>query len=117
MADSADLGATDADGALFGYEGLYSFGSAIIPSSLGVNPSLTIAAVAERCAERLVARGRDLGLPVGDVTPGVPAERVGERVIPPPLRKNRRRGSTRRTHRRRRLSRAQRRHTRRRPAS
>ena len=45
-------------GAVFGYEGLYCIDSSIIPTSLGVNPSLTIAAVAERCAERLVARGR-----------------------------------------------------------
>ena len=37
--------------------------------SLGVNPSLTIAAVAERCAEALVHRGADLGLP-GRVRPG-----------------------------------------------
>ena len=51
MADSPDLGVTDHRGAVFGYEGLYCIDSSIIPTSLGVNPSLTIAAVSERCAE------------------------------------------------------------------
>ncbi|MDX6666136.1 MAG: enediyne biosynthesis protein [Solirubrobacteraceae bacterium] len=84
MADGADLGVVDADGAVFGYEGLYCFGSSVIPTSLGVNPSLTIAAVAERSARRLVTRGHDLGLPARPAAfrPGVPPETVGERVIP-----------------------------------
>jgi enediyne biosynthesis protein E9 len=84
MADSADLGVVDDSGQVFGYEGLHCFGSSIIPTSLGVNPSLTIAAVAERCADRLVARAGELGLPVAPAgfRPGVPAESVGARVIP-----------------------------------
>jgi cholesterol oxidase len=84
MAESADLGVVDADGAVFGYEGLYCFGSSIIPTSLGVNPSLTIAAVAERNAARLVARGADFGLPQRPATlrPGVPPQTVGDRVVP-----------------------------------
>jgi choline dehydrogenase-like flavoprotein len=63
MADSADLGVVDDHGAAFGYEGLYCIDSSIVPTSLGVNPSLTVAALAERCAERLVRRAGDLGLP------------------------------------------------------
>jgi choline dehydrogenase-like flavoprotein len=49
-----------------------------------VNPSLTIAAVAERCSDRLVARGPSLGLPAppADFRPGTPAQIVGPRVIP-----------------------------------
>ena len=84
MAGSADLGVVDAAGAVFGYEGLYCFGSSIIPTSLGVNPSLTIAAVAERNAEALVARAGDLGLPVrpGALKAGVPPQTIGERVVP-----------------------------------
>ena len=58
MAASPDLGVVDHRGAVFGYEGLYCIDSSIVPTSLGVNPSLTIAALAERCAERLVARRR-----------------------------------------------------------
>jgi cholesterol oxidase len=84
MAESPDLGVVDPTGAVFGYEGLYCFGSSIIPTSLGVNPSLTIAAVAEHNAEALVARAGDLGLPraPGGLSPGIPPETVGERVIP-----------------------------------
>jgi choline dehydrogenase-like flavoprotein len=63
MAREPGLGVTDHRGAVFGYEGLYCIDSSIIPTSLGVNPSLTIAAVSERCAEQLVDVAGDLGLP------------------------------------------------------
>jgi cholesterol oxidase len=84
MAESADLGVVDADGAVFGYEGLYCFGSSIIPTSLGVNPSLTVAAIAERNAQRLIGRGHDLGLPrrPEGQHPATPPETVGPRVHP-----------------------------------
>jgi enediyne biosynthesis protein E9 len=84
MADSPDVGVVDDSGQVFGYEGLHCFGSAIIPTSLGVNPSLTIAAVAERCADRLVARAPDLGLPAAPAgfRPGVPPQTIGARVMP-----------------------------------
>jgi hypothetical protein len=84
MAESPDLGAVDEHGALFGYEGLYALGSSIIPTSLGVNPSLTIAAVAERCCDALVARAADFGLPAAPAgfSPGIPREIVGQRVGP-----------------------------------
>ena len=83
MADSKELGVTDHTGAVFGYEGLYCIDSSIIPTSLGVNPSLTIAAVGERCAEGLVAAGADLGLPTAvPQQPRRPAEHLGERIRP-----------------------------------
>jgi choline dehydrogenase-like flavoprotein len=63
MAADPGLGVTDHRGAVFGYEGLFCIDSSIIPTSLGVNPSLTIAAVSERCAEHLVDAAGDLGLP------------------------------------------------------
>ena len=74
MASGPDLGVVDHRGAVFGYEGLYCIDSSIVPTSLGVNPSLTIAAVAERCAERLVADGAAFGLPArpADLVPEVP---------------------------------------------
>ncbi|MDX6671719.1 MAG: enediyne biosynthesis protein [Solirubrobacteraceae bacterium] len=85
MAESPALGVTDHSGAVFGYEGLYCIDSSIVPTSLGVNPSLTIAAVSERCADLLVRRAGDLGLPARPATlrPGVPREIVGDRVAAP----------------------------------
>ena len=94
MADSPDLGVVDDSGAVYGYEGLYCIDSSIIPTSLGVNPSLTIAAVSERAAEQLVARAGDLGLPArpAGFKHGIPPEIVGERVVPvlPPRPKHKR---------------------------
>jgi choline dehydrogenase-like flavoprotein len=63
MADSADLGVVDHRCEVFGYEGLFCLDSSAIPTSLGVNPSLTISAVCERAAAALVRRGGDHGLP------------------------------------------------------
>jgi choline dehydrogenase-like flavoprotein len=83
MAESPDLGVVDDRGAVFGYEGMFCAGSSIIPTSLGVNPSLTIAAVAERVADGVIARGHGLGLPIAPVVrPVRPEERVGPRVHP-----------------------------------
>jgi choline dehydrogenase-like flavoprotein len=58
--------------------------SSVIPTSLGVNPSLTISAVCERAAGRLVRVADDFGLPKAPkgfrfATPG---EHVGRRVHP-----------------------------------
>ena len=85
MADTPDLGVVDADGAVHGYEGLYCIDGSIVPTSLGVNPSLTIAALSERCADALVGRAGGLGLPArpAGFTPGIPDEIVGERVVMP----------------------------------
>lgn len=84
MADSADLGVVDDTGAVYGYEGLFCIDGSIIPTSLGVNPSLTISAVSERCAEALVNRADDLGLPKrpAHLRLRVPPQHVGLRVKP-----------------------------------
>ena len=84
MADTKDLGVTDSTGKVHGYEGLYCIDSSIIPTSLGVNPSLTIAAVSERCAEALIRNAADLGLPARppNLRQRVPEEIVGPRVLP-----------------------------------
>jgi cholesterol oxidase len=84
MATDKDHGVVDHRCEAFDNEGLFCIDSSSIPTSLGVNPSLTIAAVSERAADALTARGGDLGLPARPRgfrhrTPGV---YVGERVIP-----------------------------------
>lgn len=47
MADSPDRGVIDFDGKIHGYDNLYVVDGSVIPANLGVNPSLTITAVAE----------------------------------------------------------------------
>jgi choline dehydrogenase-like flavoprotein len=84
MADSPDLGVVDDAGAVYGYEGLYCVDGSIVPTSLGVNPSLTISALSERAAERLVNRAGELGLPARPphLRAQVPPEHIGARVVP-----------------------------------
>ena len=48
MGESAETGAIDHRHRLFGYEGLYVIDGSAISANIGVNPSLTIAALAER---------------------------------------------------------------------
>jgi cholesterol oxidase len=54
MADDPALGVVDDAGKVHGYEGLYVLDGSIVPTALGVNPSKTIAALAERGVERLI---------------------------------------------------------------
>jgi hypothetical protein len=84
MAGSKDFGVVDHRCEAFDNEGLFCIDSSAIPTSLGVNPSLTIAAVSERAANALTARGHELGLPARPkgFRHGTPAVHVGERVIP-----------------------------------
>jgi cholesterol oxidase len=56
MAATAADGVVDGDGRVFGYPGLHVLDSAIVPRAVGVNPSHTIAAVAERCIEAAIRR-------------------------------------------------------------
>jgi hypothetical protein len=84
MAADKDHGVVDHRCEAFDNEGLFCIDSSAIPSSLGVNPSLTISAVSERAAEALVRRAADYGLPAppAGFRPGTPAVHVGERVVP-----------------------------------
>ena len=54
MADDSSRGVVDRNGESFANPDLFVVDGSIIPSALGVNPSLTIAAVAESIADRLV---------------------------------------------------------------
>ncbi|MCH7812761.1 MAG: GMC family oxidoreductase [Planctomycetes bacterium] len=56
MADSPDDGVTDCFGEVFGYPGLYIADGSIVPTPTGVPPSMTIAALAERIVEHLIAQ-------------------------------------------------------------
>jgi cholesterol oxidase len=60
MADDPGEGVVDGFGRVHGYEGLYISDGSIVPTALGVNPSETIAALAERNVEHLVS-GRGPG--------------------------------------------------------
>ena len=66
MADAAANGVTDPNGKVWGTRGLYVLDGAAIPSSLGVNPSATIAAIAERNVRKALA---DPASPVFTHTP------------------------------------------------
>jgi cholesterol oxidase len=54
MADDPTRGVVDDAGRVYGYRGLYVLDGSIVPTALGVNPSKTIAALAERGSARLV---------------------------------------------------------------
>ncbi|MCC6747932.1 MAG: GMC family oxidoreductase [Deltaproteobacteria bacterium] len=57
MAESAADGVLDADGQVFGHERLYVCDASAVPCAIGVNPALTISAIAERTAARIIAKG------------------------------------------------------------
>lgn len=53
MGATSEQGLVKPNGEVYGYEGLYVVDGSIIPTSLGPNPSLTIAAIAEKVAEQI----------------------------------------------------------------
>ena len=58
MGTSAQNGVVDHKGEVFGYRNLYVADGAIVPEAMGLNPSKTIAALAERIAALIAAEGR-----------------------------------------------------------
>jgi cholesterol oxidase len=48
----------DSFGEVFGHPGLHVADGSVMPGPVGANPSLTIAALADRFAERMVEQGR-----------------------------------------------------------
>jgi cholesterol oxidase len=57
MGANADLGVVSTHGAVHGCEGLYVSDGSTMPGAVGANPSLTIAAFAERVAAGILAEG------------------------------------------------------------
>ena len=58
MGDAPENGVVNHKGEVFGYPNLYVADAAIIPTALGVNPSRTIGALAERIAKIIAQEGR-----------------------------------------------------------
>ncbi|WP_045877953.1 GMC oxidoreductase [Pseudofrankia sp. DC12] len=58
MGDNAQDGVVDEFGQAFGHPGLYVVDGAVFPGPVGAAPALTIAAFADRAAQRMVADGR-----------------------------------------------------------
>ena len=72
MGRSRAMGVVDASGEAFGHPGLYVVDGAMMPGPTGPNPSLTIAALADRFADHLIdAHSR--------VAPGRARSRMEER--------------------------------------
>jgi cholesterol oxidase len=59
IAPDASQGVVDADQRVFGYENLLVCDGSAIPANVGVNPSLTITALAEHAMSRVAAPGMD----------------------------------------------------------
>jgi cholesterol oxidase len=55
MGNSSLDGVVDHTGAVFGYRNLFVIDGSIVPRALGLNPSRTIAALAERCMTQMLA--------------------------------------------------------------
>ncbi|MEW6055046.1 MAG: GMC family oxidoreductase [Bdellovibrionota bacterium] len=53
IAASPDEGVIDQNHKVFGYENMYVCDGSVIPANLGVNPSLTITAMTERCMSKI----------------------------------------------------------------
>ena len=56
LGGDATKGVVDIDQQVFNYPGLYVADGSVVPANLGVNPSLTIAAMTERAMSRIPAR-------------------------------------------------------------
>ncbi len=84
MAASKDYGVVDHRNEVFDNEGLFCIDSSAIPTSLGVNPSLTISAVSERAVAQLIDRAADYGLPAkpAGFAPGMPGVTLGPHTTP-----------------------------------
>ena len=58
MGTTRDKGVVDQWGEVFGYPGLHVVDASIMPGPVGANPSLTIAALAERAAAHIISTER-----------------------------------------------------------
>ncbi|MFN2612355.1 MAG: GMC family oxidoreductase N-terminal domain-containing protein [Solirubrobacterales bacterium] len=75
MGADSGWGVTGPDGAVHGVEGLYLVDASLLPSSIGVNPMLTILAVASRVAQGIAERS---------TSPGGTGQLAGQAGVPGP---------------------------------
>jgi cholesterol oxidase len=76
IADSRDKGVIDTKNEVFGHPGLYVCDGAMIPANLGVNPSLTITALAEHAMAQMPVKAGAKHTPAVD--PAFAAQRIAE---------------------------------------
>jgi cholesterol oxidase len=81
IAPDPSLGVVDAAQRVFGYENLLVCDGAAVPANVGVNPSLTITALAEHAMSRIPVAGIDAGASI--VAGEAPASVVAPFVAPP----------------------------------
>lgn len=81
MGRDREEGVVDVNGEVFGYPGLHVADGAVMPGPVGANPSLTIAAIADRCAEAIL-EGRTAAAPLPRRF--TRAERPTAAAAPPP---------------------------------
>jgi cholesterol oxidase len=74
MGDSADEGVIDAEHRVFGYEGMYVIDGSAISANPGVNPSLTITALAERAMGKILPKQAGWSSPLPASARGVQHE-------------------------------------------
>jgi cholesterol oxidase len=58
MGRTSQEGVVDSNGRVFGYPGLHIADGSVMPGPVGANPSLTIAALADRFADTMLKKGR-----------------------------------------------------------
>jgi cholesterol oxidase len=75
---SPDRGVVDTRAMAFGHDGLYIVDGSIIPANLGVNPSLTITAMAEHVMSQIPAKANAMQRPA--VVPPRQVSRIEEQV-------------------------------------
>jgi cholesterol oxidase len=91
IGDSPDTGVVDPYQRLYGYDGLHVVDGSAISANLGVNPSLTITAQAERAMAYWPNKGQvdprpRLGAPYADIDPVAPVAPVVPPTAPAALR-------------------------------
>jgi cholesterol oxidase len=59
MGPDPEQGVIDGRNRVYGYQGLYVIDGSMIPANLGVNPSLTITAMAEHAMSHILPKGQD----------------------------------------------------------
>lgn len=86
LGDDDDISALTEQSELRGSPGLFVTDGAAVPTALCVNPSLTIAALAERACPGIVDRAKELGVEVQYGAPSPSGETNGRRAVLPIIR-------------------------------